>query len=93
MVFYPAGTTWRTTDVPPDVTPTKSERLELRRLAGGYVTDKPYLRRQPVNLRVKSGCSCPRRGVATTCAVHGSQAPEEGTPAEGVKSEILGSKS
>jgi hypothetical protein len=58
-------------DPPPDVAPTRSERLELRRLAGGYCAEESYAYGAPVNHYVPAPCSCPEKGWIVSCPVHG----------------------
>jgi predicted RNA-binding Zn-ribbon protein involved in translation (DUF1610 family) len=60
---------------PSDTIPNAHERAELRSLGGGWYLDRPYEQEgQPVNLAVDVPCSCPPRGWAVTCAVHGDPA-------------------
>jgi hypothetical protein len=76
-------------DPPPDVVRTRLERdvalrtrlerQEARRIAGGWCAEASYTNGSPVNLHVTAGCSCPARGWASDCPLHG-QVP---TAAEG----------
>jgi hypothetical protein len=81
LLFYPvpAGGP-RTLDPPPDVVPTIRERQELARRdrieqargAGGWYLEHVYQQGEMVNLHVPAACSCPRRGWASDCRLHGT---------------------
>ena len=90
LILYPVKPGGlRPQDPPPDVEPTIRERQELARrdrmeqsrLAGGYYADHVWAPGEPVNVHVDQPCSCPPRGWASDCPVHGSsQEPVEGGP-------------
>jgi hypothetical protein len=67
-------------DAPPDTRPTRSERMERARIAGGYHLQTVYRDGQDVNLAVTATCSCPPKGWVVTCPVHGT--PEKAHTAE-----------
>jgi hypothetical protein len=85
----------RPSQAPPDTLPTRTERLELARLAGGWLVEQVYKHGGDVNLHVAAPCSCPRRGMAPDCALHGQPQPQpqptqESALTEGAKAKIAG---
>jgi hypothetical protein len=76
LLFYPLAARHPLIEPPPDVLKTRRERLEARRLAGGWVMDTRYRPGDPVNLYVPASCSCPERGWASDCPVHGQTPPD-----------------
>lgn|SRR5262245_11673974 len=68
----PRGQWRRPLNAPIDAQPTREQRIEMARLAGAYLLDETYQEDQtPVNRYVEGPCSCPPKGWAATCPVHG----------------------
>ena len=81
LLLYPVKPgSARITEQPPDVTKIRRDRLEERNQAGGWQVEEPYVVGQHVNLMVEACCSCPPRGWASDCPLHGQPAEVEHLP-------------
>jgi hypothetical protein len=80
LVLYPTAP--HTMDPPPDTVRTRQERMELRRVAGGWCSEAPYESGAPVNLSIAASCCCPARGWSADCPLHGT--PHENLTPTGV---------
>jgi hypothetical protein len=63
---------------PSDTTLTPRHELEQRQQVGGWYAQKVHEPGDPVNLVLDRPCSCPDRGWAPSCPVHGD--PAHGAP-------------
>lgn len=72
----------RPLEAPLDAEPTRSERLEMTRLGGGWAADEAYQEGETSVNYTTDPCCCPVRGWASDCPVHGhSQLPPVVPPA------------
>jgi len=79
IVAYPIHPGGYLREEPSDTRPTKRQRMEMRRAAGGFFIDKDNRSSDEVNLAIDGDCSCPEKGWVPSCRVHGYGGPLEHT--------------